>query len=606
MKPRRQHIPGKILFALILSLFFAGILPAFSQTEKPMVKIGVVARRGIDQSNHNWQPLAAYLNNNVADYAFTVIPVKFEDAESLVRQGRFDFMICNPTLYVQMETEYGASRIATLRNLNPGMYSTLCGSVFICKTGRQDIRSLRDLRRKKILAVDPLAFTGWIIGEGELRAQGIISEKNFESVAFAGTHDGVIYGVLEGKADAGIIGTGILEQMEAEGKINRNEIRVVNQRKDVPFPCSSALYPDWAFARMKNTPSDLTTKVAIALLSMPADSNAARSAGHAGWAVAQNYQPVHDLLMRLRLPPYEMENKATVYSLMQQRQGLVRTVIILVIGMLVAAVALGMLQLMLVGARRQMEKMQEHQRSLYDSFPAMIWRSGIQRRCDYFNKAWVQFTGHTLENDKGDCWLESIHPDEREQCAKTYTNAFALRNPFQLECHLRRSDGEYSWVVVYGRPYHDINGDFAGYLGLCFDVSEHKQISETLGNNVVWLQGIIDAIPNPVFFKDEKGVYSGCNSAFLEYLGLSRNEVIGHTVYEVSSPELADVHARADRELLARGGRQQYEMKVKYADGSYHDIIHNKAAFKKPDGTVGGIVGVMIDIAGLKSTNDRH
>ncbi|HOU37234.1 MAG TPA: PAS domain-containing protein, partial [Candidatus Omnitrophota bacterium] len=114
------------------------------------------------------------------------------------------------------------------------------------------------------------------------------------------------------------------------------------------------------------------------------------------------------------------------------------------------------------------------------------------------------------------------------------------------------------------------------------------------------------AIPNPVFFKDEKGVYSGCNSAFLEYLGLSRNEVIGHTVYEVSSPELADVHARADRELLARGGRQQYEMKVKYADGSYHDIIHNKAAFKKPDGTVGGIVGVMIDIAGLKSTNDRH
>jgi len=110
------------------------------------------------------------------------------------------------------------------------------------------------------------------------------------------------------------------------------------------------------------------------------------------------------------------------------------------------------------------------------------------------------------------------------------------------------------------------------------------------------LQGALDRVPAPIFSKDTAGVYRACNRAFEEYLGLSRDEIIGATVYDVSSPELARVSDAADRALLADGGRQLYETKVRYADGSLRDVTFFKAAHRDEAGEVDGLSGVMLDI----------
>lgn len=110
------------------------------------------------------------------------------------------------------------------------------------------------------------------------------------------------------------------------------------------------------------------------------------------------------------------------------------------------------------------------------------------------------------------------------------------------------------------------------------------------------LQSIINAMPVPVFYKDEFHIYQGCNQAFADYLGLPSERIIGRSVYDVAPKTLADRYFVADQTLLDRGGIQRYEAPVRYADGSLRDIEFNKAVFRDPDGRVAGQVGVMLDV----------
>ena len=112
--------------------------------------------------------------------------------------------------------------------------------------------------------------------------------------------------------------------------------------------------------------------------------------------------------------------------------------------------------------------------------PAMIWRSGVDKRCDYFNQAWLTFTGRTLEQELGDGWAEGVHPDDLEECLRSYVTAFDARVPFRLEYRLRRFDGEYRWVLDIGSPRTDPAGGFIGYIGCCFDITDRKQTEQAL------------------------------------------------------------------------------------------------------------------------------
>jgi diguanylate cyclase (GGDEF)-like protein/PAS domain S-box-containing protein len=114
------------------------------------------------------------------------------------------------------------------------------------------------------------------------------------------------------------------------------------------------------------------------------------------------------------------------------------------------------------------------------------------------------------------------------------------------------------------------------------------------------LQVILDAIPAPIFYKDADGIYSGCNDAFTRYLGRPREQIVGMSVYDVAPKDLADIYRKADLELLASRDVQIYESSVRYADGSRHDVIFNKATFLDADGQLGGLVGTILDITARK------
>jgi len=140
---------------------------------------------------------------------------------------------------------------------------------------------------------------------------------------------------------------------------------------------------------------------------------------------------------------------------------------------------------------------------------------------------------------------------------------------------------------------------FVGLTGFSRFLSNRQRFEGTSQQS--WLlQNVIDAIPTPVFYKDTDGIYLGCNVAFEKFIGLSRVQIVGKTVYDVSPKDLADVYHAADEELFAAGGSQSYENSVVYADGSRHEVLFHKAVFQKCDGSLGGLVGTFIDITERK------
>jgi PAS domain S-box-containing protein len=119
-------------------------------------------------------------------------------------------------------------------------------------------------------------------------------------------------------------------------------------------------------------------------------------------------------------------------------------------------------------------------RLLVEQSPIMIWRSDTSKKCDYFNHVWLDFTGRTMEEERGDGWAAGVHPDDLERCFNIYVASFDLRVPFEMEYRLRRFDGVYRWVFDRGVPFTNDDGIFAGYIGSCVDVTERVDAQHAL------------------------------------------------------------------------------------------------------------------------------
>ncbi len=132
--------------------------------------------------------------------------------------------------------------------------------------------------------------------------------------------------------------------------------------------------------------------------------------------------------------------------------------------------------------RRQTEAaLQESEkrfRNMADTAPAMIWVSGPDKLCNFFNQGYLAFTGTTLEEALGNGWSSKVHPEDRDSCHAAYSAAFDARSSYQKECRLRRADGEYRWVLTTGVPRFESNGAFAGLVGSCTDITDVKRNQE--------------------------------------------------------------------------------------------------------------------------------
>ena len=133
-------------------------------------------------------------------------------------------------------------------------------------------------------------------------------------------------------------------------------------------------------------------------------------------------------------------------------------------------------------AEDAMRESEERFRLVSNTAPVLIWMSGTDKLCTYFNKPWLDFTGQSIDSQLGNGWTEGVYSDDLQKCVNTYTQAFDKREGFRIEYRLRRHDGEYRWVLDVGVPRFNPDGSFAGYIGSCMDVTERKLAEEALSN----------------------------------------------------------------------------------------------------------------------------
>jgi PAS domain S-box-containing protein len=127
---------------------------------------------------------------------------------------------------------------------------------------------------------------------------------------------------------------------------------------------------------------------------------------------------------------------------------------------------------------RALRESEQRFRVITDASPVLVWMSGTDKLCYYFNKGWLDFVGRTLEEESGNGWTQNVHPEDFDRCLQIYVSNFDARRPFEMQYRMRHHTGQYRWILDRGVPRYAADGTFEGYVGGCLDIHDQKQAAE--------------------------------------------------------------------------------------------------------------------------------
>ncbi len=408
-----------LIFAVVfLFILCRGAAFAFHQTEEKKAaqryKLGILANRGKQECLRQWTATADYLSQRIPGAFFEIVPLDFHEIIPAVEADEVDFLILNSSLYAEMGLRLGLQRIATIsRAKASGERSSLYGGVVFIRSDRKDIKTLNDLKSKTLIAVDELSLGGWLAVYQDMRTRRLDPFRFFARVAFGHGEDDVVKAVYERDYDAGIIRTGILESLQEEGKIDLNDfafligkkfidhktLHLAYQKESVrghEIPASTAVYPDWPFAKARHIDDEISNKVAIALLRIEPDQFAAIKGNYAGWVTPLNYTPVYDLLQDLGIGSYANYGKITLKKFVRQYWLWFIFVFVLVSGIVIVTVRFFFLNRKLVKNERKYRGLFENMDSGVAVYKAV--NDGQDFVFKEFNKAAEIISGDRAEN----------------------------------------------------------------------------------------------------------------------------------------------------------------------------------------------------------------
>ncbi|KJS70997.1 MAG: hypothetical protein JM57_07635 [Comamonadaceae bacterium BICA1-1] len=310
---------------------------AVAADDRPVLTLGVFAYRPKPVMLQRFGALGGFLSEQVDSHRFEVRAYTGPEMQAAMEVGEVDFVLTNP-VHFHVLREYGAlsGSLASMvmRSGNQPLHGI--GGVIVRRADRTDIATLRDLRERRIAVSGRESLGSYMAPMAELLQAGV-PLQSLHLIETGQPVDRVVEAVLGGAVDAGFVRTSVLEDLEREGKLQADQLVVLNPQNVPGFPLqlSTRLYPEWPFLAAIHVPPELSHRVAVALMSLRPTDAAALSAGVYGFSIPADYSAVEQAMRGLRLAPFDVEHQTTWADIWQRYQ--------LWIGALAAAVALVLL-----------------------------------------------------------------------------------------------------------------------------------------------------------------------------------------------------------------------------------------------------------------------
>ncbi|MBW2570724.1 MAG: PhnD/SsuA/transferrin family substrate-binding protein, partial [Deltaproteobacteria bacterium] len=473
------------IMIFLFTLLITGLITGTSLGQENPVKIGVLAIRGADQCLEKWSPTAQYLSARVPDRTFVIIPLDHKQIYPSVERGEVDFILANPSFYVELEHWYGVNRIATLKNQCLDNFYTRYWGVIFWKADRSDIQELNDLKGKTFLATAEGSLGGWRMAWRELKELGVDPYRDFKDLKFIGTQDDVVYAVKDGKVDAGTVRADTFIRMHAEGKINLENFYVPHEHGEKtvdcpPFPHSTRGYPEWPFAKLKQTPDELAEKVAIALIEMPADSPAAIAAKCGGWTIPKNYQPVHECLRYLKVGPYKDLGKITIADVIRAYWPWILFTIVLFLVITGFSIKILILNRNIKVSHIKLENVKAYTRGLIESSPDALVTFDENGVITDVNEQTAKLTGCAREELIGIGSQFRAYFTDPERAYLGVKRSFEKGKVTDYELVMKSKTGKLTVVSYNAIVYMDEKGQARGVFAAARDISESKLVEKEL------------------------------------------------------------------------------------------------------------------------------
>ncbi len=244
---------------------------------------------------------------------------------------------------------------------------------------------------------------------------------------------------------------------------------------------------------------------------------------------------------------------------------------------------------------------EERFRIVADSAPVLIWMSGLDKLCTFFNQPWLEFTGRSLEQEIGNGWVEGVHPDDLQRYLKVYTEAFDARKSFVMQYRRRRHDGEYRWISDHGVARHDAQGNFVGYVGSCVDVTELINKDEALRESEERMRLAAEAVNLGIWEWDLSKNEAWVSDARRAFLGLpaSGKITLEHFISRVHPDDRNRIRQAID-DAIHKGKDYDSEYRMIFSDGSVRWMSTRASVRFDANAKPARLLGIGIDITARK------
>ncbi|MEA2400046.1 MAG: hypothetical protein QOK00_449 [Thermoleophilaceae bacterium] len=242
-------------------------------------------------------------------------------------------------------------------------------------------------------------------------------------------------------------------------------------------------------------------------------------------------------------------------------------------------------------------------RELADTTPALMWTTDPEGHVTFVNQAWLRFTGRDLQDDLGDTFGKSCHPEDRDDLLTRWRDAFARRSEFRFEYRLMDRNGDYRWVVEVGTPRF-AGGEFVGYVGTATDIHERKQMEDALRKSEASFRDLADSVPVMIWTTDVSGLVTFVNAGWLAYTGTTLDEELGASWSLGVHPEDGPTVVTEWYEALEQRRLWEREYRLRATSGEYR-WVSERGVPRFEDGEFIGYVGTAIDVHDRKTMEAR-